>query len=129
DLDAAVYTAVIARTINNGQSCICAKRFIVAEAIADEFTKRFVEGVLALVVGAPMDERTNIGPLATAQGRDDLDDQVKRSVAGGAQVALGGKGREGPGYFSEPTVLTDVGFDSPAFREETFGPLAAIVRA
>ena len=129
DLDAAVYTAVTARTINNGQSCICAKRFIVAESIADEFTKRFVERMRALVVGDPMDERTNIGPLATAQGRDDLDDQVKRSVASGARVLLGGKRREGPGYFYEPTVLTNVGFDSPAFREETFGPLAAIVRA
>ena len=129
DLDAAVHTAVTARTINNGQSCICAKRFIVGESIADEFTKRFVERMRLLVVGDPMDERTNIGPLATAQIRDDLEDQVKRSVAGGARVLLGGKRREGPGFFYEPTVLVDVGFDSPAFREETFGPLAAIVRA
>jgi succinate-semialdehyde dehydrogenase/glutarate-semialdehyde dehydrogenase len=129
DLDAAVNTAVMARTINNGQSCIAAKRFIVAEPIADEFTKRFVERMRLLVVGDPMDERTNVGPLATAQIRDDLEDQVKRSVAGGARVLLGGKRRDGAGYFYEPTVLTNVSFDSPAFREETFGPLAAIIRA
>jgi succinate-semialdehyde dehydrogenase/glutarate-semialdehyde dehydrogenase len=129
DLDAAVATAVTARTINNGQSCIAAKRFIVADAIADEFTKRFVERMRALVVGDPMDERTNIGPLATAQIRDDLQDQVDRSIAGGARLLLGGKRRDGRGYFFEPTVLSDVAFDSPAFREETFGPLAAIIRA
>lgn len=129
DLDAAVATAVTARTINNGQSCIAAKRFIVAEPIADEFTKRFVERMRALVVGDPMDERTNVGPLATAQIRDDLADQVKRSVAGGARVLLGGKRRDGAGYYYEPTILADVGPDSPAFREETFGPLAAIIRA
>jgi succinate-semialdehyde dehydrogenase/glutarate-semialdehyde dehydrogenase len=129
DLDAAVATAVTARTINNGQSCIAAKRFIVADPIADEFTARFVERMRALVVGDPMDERTNIGPLATAQIRDDLEDQVDRSIAGGARLLLGGKRRGGRGFFYEPTVLTDVGFESPAFREETFGPLAAIVRA
>ena len=81
DLDAAVATAVKARAINNGQSCIAAKRFIVADAIAEEFTRRFVARMQSLVVGDPMDERTNIGPLATAQIRDDIDDQVKRSVA------------------------------------------------
>ena len=129
NLDAAVATAVTARTINNGQSCIAAKRFIVAEPIADEFTKRFVERMRALVVGDPMDQRTNVGPLATAQICDDLDDQVKRSVAGGARVLLGGKRRDGAGYYYEPTILADVGPDSPAFREETFGPLAAIIRA
>jgi succinate-semialdehyde dehydrogenase/glutarate-semialdehyde dehydrogenase len=129
DLDAAVNTAVTARTINNGQSCIAAKRFIVAEPIADEFTKRFVERMGKLVVGDPMDERTNIGPLATAQIRDDLEDQVKRSVARGARVLLGGKRRDGDGYYYEPTVVDNVSFDSPAFREETFGPLAAIIRA
>jgi succinate-semialdehyde dehydrogenase/glutarate-semialdehyde dehydrogenase len=129
DLDAAVATAVTARTINNGQSCIAAKRFIVADPIADEFTKRFVERMRALVVGDPMDERTNIGPLATAQIRDDLEDQVDRSITGGARLLLGGKRRDGRGYFYEPTVLADVGPDSPAFREETFGPLAAIIRA
>ena len=108
DLDAAVQTAVTARTINNGQSCIAAKRFIVAAPIADEFIKRFVERMRAVVVGDPMDERTNVGPLATAQIRDDLDDQVQRSVTGGARLLLGGKPRDGAGFFYEPTVLADV---------------------
>ena len=129
DLEAAAKTAVTARTINNGQSCIAAKRFIVAESIADEFTERFVERMRALVVGDPMDPATNVGPLATEQIRDDLDDQVRRSVAGGARVLLGGRPRPGPGFFYEPTVLTDLRSKSPALCEETFGPLAAIVRA
>jgi succinate-semialdehyde dehydrogenase/glutarate-semialdehyde dehydrogenase len=129
DLDAAVGTAVTARAINNGQSCIAAKRFIVAESIADEFTRRFVERMRALVVGDPMDERTNVGPLATAQIRDDLDDQVKRSVAAGGRLLLGGKRREGRGFFYEPTVLADVPRSAAAFCEETFGPVAALVRA
>jgi succinate-semialdehyde dehydrogenase/glutarate-semialdehyde dehydrogenase len=128
DLGAAVKTAVTARTINNGQSCIAAKRFIVAESIADEFTARFVDGMRALIVGDPMDERTNIGPLATAKIREELHDQVQRSVAAGAKLALGGKPREGAGFFYEPTVLADVPRESPALREETFGPVAAIVR-
>ena len=129
DLNAAVNTAVVARVINNGQSCIAAKRFIVADAIADEFTRRFVERMRALVVGDPMDERTNVGPLATAKIRDDLEDQVKRSVAAGARVLLGGKRREGRGFFYEPTVLADVPHNAAAFCEETFGPVAAIIRA
>ena len=129
DFDKAVETAVNARTINNGQSCIAAKRFIVHEAIADRFTERFVARMKELVVGDPMDEKTNIGPLAMKQIRDDLADQVKRSVENGAKVALGGKARDGNGWYYEPTVLTNVSTDSPAFREETFGPLAAIIRA
>ena len=129
DFDKAVETAVNARTINNGQSCIAAKRFIVHEAIADRFTERFVARMKELVVGDPMDAATNIGPLAMKQIRDDLDDQVKRSVASGAKVLLGGKARDGNGWYYEPTVLGDVSAESPAFREETFGPLAAIIRA
>ena len=129
DLDAAVKTAVTARTINNGQSCIAAKRFIVHESIFDAFTESFVAGMRSLVVGDPMDEKTNIGPLATAQIRDDLDDQVRRAKAAGGRVVLGGKPRGGRGFFYEPTVMTDVSDDSPVFREETFGPLAAVVRA
>jgi succinate-semialdehyde dehydrogenase / glutarate-semialdehyde dehydrogenase len=129
DLDAAVKAAVSARTINNGQSCIAAKRFIVAESIADEFTRQFVDGMRALRVGDPMDERTDIGPLAMPAIRDDLHDQVQRSVAAGATLALGGKPRDGAGWFYEPTVLTNVPEHAPAFCEETFGPLAAIVRA
>jgi succinate-semialdehyde dehydrogenase/glutarate-semialdehyde dehydrogenase len=129
DLDAAVKTAVTARTINNGQSCIAAKRFIVADSIFDAFTEKFVAGMRSLVVGDPMDEKTNVGPLATAQIRDDLDDQVTRAKAAGARVLLGGTRREGRGFFYEPTVMTNVSDDSPVFREETFGPLAAVVRA
>jgi succinate-semialdehyde dehydrogenase/glutarate-semialdehyde dehydrogenase len=129
DVEKAVATAVNARTINNGQSCIAAKRFIVAEPIADRFIEAFVARVQALVVGDPMREDTDIGPLAMKQIRDDLHDQVTRSVANGARVLTGGKPREGAGWFYEPTVLVDVATDSPAFREETFGPLAAIVRA
>jgi succinate-semialdehyde dehydrogenase/glutarate-semialdehyde dehydrogenase len=129
DLDAATKTAVTARTINNGQSCIAAKRFIVAEPIFDAFIEKFVDGMQSLIVGDPMAEKTNIGPLATAQIRDDLDDQLKRAKADGAKVLLGGKPRDGKGFFYEPTVMTDVNEDSPIFREETFGPLAAVVRA
>ena len=83
----------------------------------------------SLVVGDPMNEKTNIGPLATAQIRDDLHDQVTRAKSAGARVLLGGKPRDGSGFFYEPTVMSDVGSDSPIFREETFGPLAAIIRA
>jgi len=129
DLDAAVNTAVTARTINNGQSCIAAKRFIVSESIADEFTEKFVARMKTLVVGDPMDEKTNIGPLATKQIRDDLHDQVTRAAAAGARVLLGGKPIDGKGWFYEPTVVDKVSQDSPVFREETFGPLAAIIRA
>jgi succinate-semialdehyde dehydrogenase/glutarate-semialdehyde dehydrogenase len=129
DLDAAVETAVSARTVNNGQSCIAAKRFIVADAIADRFTERFVAKMKALVVGDPMDEATQIGPLATRQIRDDLHDQVQRAVAAGATVLCGGQPRGTTGFYYEPTVLANVTPESPAFREETFGPLAAIIRA
>jgi succinate-semialdehyde dehydrogenase/glutarate-semialdehyde dehydrogenase len=129
DLDAAASVAVTARAINNGQSCIAAKRFIVADAIADEFIRRFVKRMRSLVVGDPMDERTNVGPLATAQIRDDLHRQVQQSVAAGATLLLGGHPRPGAGFFYEPTVLTDVPANAPAYSEETFGPVAAVIRA
>ena len=129
DIDAAARTAVTARTINNGQSCIAAKRFIVADSVADRFTRAFVDAMRALVVGDPMDERTNVGPLATLQIRDDLHSQVERSVACGATLLTGGKPCDGAGFYYEPTVLANVTPDMPAFREETFGPLAVIVRA
>jgi succinate-semialdehyde dehydrogenase/glutarate-semialdehyde dehydrogenase len=122
-------TAVTARAINNGQSCIAAKRFIVADAVADEFTRRFVDRMRALVVGDPMDERTNVGPLATATIRDELHAQVERSVSAGATLLLGGRPRAGAGFFYEPTVLANVPEHAPAYREETFGPVAAIIRA
>ncbi len=128
-LDDAVATAVRARTVNNGQSCIAAKRFIVHDAIFDEFAKRFAERMRALPVGDPLDETTEIGPLATPQILADLDDQVKRAVAHGARLLVGGRRLQRPGNFYEPTVLIDVTEDSPAAREELFGPVAPLFRA
>ncbi|MGQ0715500.1 MAG: NAD-dependent succinate-semialdehyde dehydrogenase [Gemmatimonadaceae bacterium] len=128
-LDEAVTTAVRARTVNNGQSCIAAKRFIVHEKIFDEFAERFTAAMKALRVGDPMDERTEIGPLATPSGADDLDAQVRRTVEAGARVLAGGRRLERPGNFYEPTVLTDVPEDSPAAQEELFGPVAPLLRA
>jgi succinate-semialdehyde dehydrogenase / glutarate-semialdehyde dehydrogenase len=129
DLDQAVSTAVTARMINNGQSCIAAKRFIIHEKIYDEFLKRFVAGVSAIRVGDPMDEKTQLGPLATEAIRDGLDNQVKSSVAAGARVATGGKKLEGEGYYYAPTVLTDIPANAPAAQEELFGPVASVFRA
>ena len=126
DLDRAIETGVSARHINNGQSCIAAKRFIVQEAVAEDFIAGFVERTRALAVGDPMDEGTEIGPLATEQIRDDLADQVRRSVDSGARVLAGGVAPDGPGWFYEPTVLVDLPDNSAAACEETFGPVAAI---
>jgi len=127
-LDDAVATAVKARTINNGQSCIAAKRFIVHTGVYDEFERRFVEGMRALKVGDPMAEGTDIGPLATGAIRDELHAQVERAVAAGAHLALGGHKLAGAGYFYEPTVLTGVPRASDVFREEFFGPVAMLFR-
>jgi len=129
DIEAAARTAVTARTINNGQSCIAAKRFIVAESVADRFTRAFVDAMRGLVVGDPMDERTNVGPLATKQIRDDLHSQIEGSIACGATLLTGGNPCDGDGFYYQPTVLANVTPDMPAFREETFGPLAVVVRA
>lgn len=129
NLDEAVKTAVKARTINNGQSCIAAKRFIVALEIADNFERRFVQGMQSLKVGDPLDEATDIGPLATADILSDLEDQVRKSVEAGARVLTGGRRLERQGYYYAPTVLTDIPEDSPAYREELFGPVAVLFRA
>jgi succinate-semialdehyde dehydrogenase/glutarate-semialdehyde dehydrogenase len=129
DLNAAVQTAVKARAINNGQSCIAAKRFIVAIEIYEAFLEQFVAGMLALVVGDPKEDTTQVGPLATKAIRDELHLQVERSVAAGARVLLGGKPRGGSGWYYEPTVIADAPFDAPVLREETFGPVAVVVRA
>jgi succinate-semialdehyde dehydrogenase/glutarate-semialdehyde dehydrogenase len=129
DLDEAAGTGVKARTINNGQSCIAAKRFIVADAIYDEFEKRFVEGMKRLRVGDPMAPETDIGPLATAAIREELHGQVERASAAGARILLGGHPIDGPGYFYAPTVLTGVPRQSAVFREELFGPVAMLFRA
>ena len=124
NLAEAVATGIRARTINNGQSCIAAKRFIVASAIYDEFERRFVEGIKALRVGDPLEETTEIGPLATAQILKELDDQVTRSVAAGASLLTGARKLDRPGNFYDPAVLTNIPDNSPAACEELFGPVA-----
>ncbi|MDX6405707.1 MAG: succinate-semialdehyde dehydrogenase / glutarate-semialdehyde dehydrogenase [Blastocatellia bacterium] len=133
EMDAAVATAVKARTINNGQSCIAAKRFIVHSQIYDEFEKRFVEVMKALRVGDPLIESTDIGPLATEQILKDLEEQVQVSVAAGAKVLTGGQkfkadGDLARGNFYEPTVLVDIPKGSPAYQDEIFGPVASLFR-
>src|SRR5262249_16295945 len=129
DLDAAAATAARARFQNTGQSCIAAKRFIVEEAVGDAFEARFADAVRALVIGDPMDRATQVGPMARGDLRADLDRQVRASVEQGARVVVGGGQREGRGYFYQPTVLSGVTAAMPAFREETFGPVAAVIRA
>ena len=128
-LDAAVETAVRARMINNGQSCIAAKRFIVQDAVFEEFTGRLVAAIAALRVGDPMDPATQLGPLASPQLVDDLEKQVNDSVALGAKLLTGGARVRGPGCFFQPTVLGDIPETSPAYREELFGPVACVFRA
>jgi succinate-semialdehyde dehydrogenase / glutarate-semialdehyde dehydrogenase len=128
DLDAAVTTAVTARVQNNGQSCIAAKRFIVAEAVADEFERRFVAKMESLRVGDPFDEKTELGPLATPDGVRDLDADVQKTVAAGAKVLTGGHPLKRPGNFYAATVLTNIPKGSPAYGEELFGPVASVFR-
>jgi len=133
DLDAAVTTAVKARTLNNGQSCIAAKRFIVHAQIYEEFEMRFVEVMKALRVGDPMNDATDIGPLATEQILKDLEEQVQVSVAAGAKILTGGHkykadGNLVLGNFYEPTVLVDIPKNSPAYADEIFGPVASLFR-
>ena len=128
DLDAAVSTAVQARVQNNGQSCIAAKRFIVAEPIADEFERKFVAKMQGLQVGDPFDDKTELGPLSTPDAVQDLHADVQRTVKAGAKVLTGGHPLPGEGNFYEPTVLTNVPKGSPAYSEELFGPVASIFR-
>jgi succinate-semialdehyde dehydrogenase/glutarate-semialdehyde dehydrogenase len=124
----AVTTAVKARTINNGQSCIAAKRFIIATESYDEFERRFVEAMRALRIGDPMEQTTDIGPLATERILQDLDGQVTKSIAAGAHVLTGGKKLDRAGNFYEPTVLANISKESPAYCEELFGPVALLFR-
>ena len=128
NLDEAVTTAVKARTINNGQSCIAAKRFIVAAEIYAAFEKKFVEEMKALRVGDPLEESTDIGPLATPQIVKDLEKQVQQAVTSGARVLTGGKRLDRPGNFYEPTVLVDVDPATEVSCEEIFGPVAMLFR-
>jgi succinate-semialdehyde dehydrogenase/glutarate-semialdehyde dehydrogenase len=128
DLDAASTVAVKARISNNGQSCIAGKRFIVHTDVYDEFARLFVAKMNALVVGDPMDEATDVGPLATASGRDDLGELVDDAVAKGAQVLTGGGAPERPGWFYSPTVLAGLTDDMRVVMEEAFGPVASLYR-
>jgi succinate-semialdehyde dehydrogenase / glutarate-semialdehyde dehydrogenase len=129
NLEQAVAVGVKARTLNNGQSCIAAKRFIVAEEIADEFESRFVKRMESLKVGDPLDETTDIGPLATADGLGELDADVQRTIQSGARLLTGGERLNQPGNYYLPTVLTDIPEGSPAACGELFGPVASLFRA
>src|SRR5262245_40326257 len=126
NLERATEVAVKARTLNNGQSCINGKRFFVHTDIYDAFLERFVAKMGALVVGDPMDAATDIGPLATESGRDDVEAYVDDAVGKGAQVQVGGKRPDGPGWFYPPTVLTGVTRDMRMYHEEVFGPVAQV---
>jgi succinate-semialdehyde dehydrogenase/glutarate-semialdehyde dehydrogenase len=128
NLKEALAMAVQARTVNTGQSCIAAKRFIIDREIAPEFEREFVRRMASLKMGDPLDESTDIGPLATLGVLKGLEAQVDKTKQMGARVLLGGKRVEGPGYFFSPTVLADVPPDSPAHREELFGPVASLWR-
>ena len=129
NLETATSTAVKARIFNNGQSCIAAKRFIVAESIAEKFEQLFAQKMAALKVGDPFDESTEVGPLSTPDGAADLDRDVRKSVEAGAKILTGGKPLDRPGNFYAPTVLVNIPKDSPAYKEEMFGPVASVFRA
>lgn len=128
DLERAAAVATTARCQNNGQSCIAAKRFIVHEAVADEFERRFVEKMAALAVGDPFDESTDIGPLATSSGREDVEELVADAVDKGAKVLCGGERLSGPGWFYPPTVVSALTPDMRMYSEEVFGPVAGLFR-
>ncbi|MEW2264682.1 MULTISPECIES: NADP-dependent succinic semialdehyde dehydrogenase [unclassified Streptomyces] len=129
DVDRAAEVAVTARTQNAGQSCIAAKRFIVHTDVYDAFAARFTEGMRALKVGDPMDEGTDVGPLSSEQGVEDLVELVEDAVRGGATVLCGGERPEGPGWYYPPTVLAGVTREMRIHREEAFGPVATLYRA
>ncbi len=129
DMDACVDAAVQARFMNNGQICICAKRFILEAPIADTFTKKFVEAVSRLTTGDPMQDATFFGPMARTDLRDSLHKQVTDSIASGARLLLGGSVPEGAGAYYPPTILADVKPGMATWDEETFGPVAALTVA
>ena len=128
DIAQAAKTAVTARVQNNGQSCIAAKRFIVHTDVYDEFVDAFTEGFRSLVVGDPTDEATDVGPLATEQGRTDLEELVDDAVGKGAKVLIGGSRVDRPGWFYEPTILADITEEMDIYSAEAFGPVAALYR-
>ena len=129
NLDRAIEIGVRARVQNNGESCIAAKRFILEKPVAEVFTTRFVAAMESLKVGDPMDESTDIGPLARVDLRDEVHDQVLRAVKDGAEILCGGSVPDGPGFFYPPTVLANVREGSVAFEEEIFGSVASIIVA
>jgi succinate-semialdehyde dehydrogenase / glutarate-semialdehyde dehydrogenase len=128
NIEEAAKTAVVARNINNGQSCIAAKRFIVHEKVYPEFEKRMVARFKELKVGDPMREDTDVGPLANEAGLKGVAEQVERSIKAGAKLLVGGKKLEGPGFYYAPTALTDIPESAPAYREEVFGPVALLFK-
>src|SRR5438445_7770151 len=128
NFEEAIKTGVKARVANNGQSCIAAKRFIVAEEIADKFEKAFVSTMESLKLGDPFDEKTDVGPLATADAVTSLHDDVRKTIDAGAKLLTGGKPVDGKGNYYAPTVLSNIPKNSPAYKEELFGPVASIFR-
>jgi succinate-semialdehyde dehydrogenase/glutarate-semialdehyde dehydrogenase len=128
DLRAAVNTGVAARVQNTGQSCIAAKRFILSDKIYDAFVAEFVAKMRALKVGDPLEPETELGPLASEAILKGVDGQVQKSIEAGAKLLTGGKRIDRPGFFYEPTVLADIPRESPAYREEIFGPVACCFR-
>jgi succinate-semialdehyde dehydrogenase/glutarate-semialdehyde dehydrogenase len=129
DLEAAVRVGVRSRVLNNGQSCIAAKRFIVAEEVAEKFECMFVSAIKALTVGDPLDPATDVGPLATASSIRTLHADVAKTIQAGGRALTGAAPIDRPGFFYAPTVLTDIPIDSPAYCEEFFGPVASLFRA
>jgi succinate-semialdehyde dehydrogenase/glutarate-semialdehyde dehydrogenase len=128
DIDRAARVAVTARVQNTGQSCIAAKRFIVHTDVYDAFAERFVEAMKALKVGDPLDEDTDVGPLSSERGREDLEELVDEAVESGATVLCGAERPDGPGWFYPPTVLADITPEMRVHHEETFGPVATLYR-
>ncbi|MGP9544592.1 NAD-dependent succinate-semialdehyde dehydrogenase [Psychrobacter sp. AOP7-B1-25] len=129
DIDIAVETCTQARLINNGETCVAAKRFIVVDSVYDEFRKRIVEKFEGTKAGDPMDDSSDIGPLARADLQEQLHEQVEQSVAKGATIAVGGKVPEGKGSFYPATILENVEKGQPAYDDELFGPVASLIRA
>jgi succinate-semialdehyde dehydrogenase/glutarate-semialdehyde dehydrogenase len=129
NLDEAATWAVKARLVNNGQSCIAAKRFIVAEPVAEAFERCFVTKMQQVVVGDPMDVKTELGPLSSAGALEELHRDVEATIKAGARVLTGGKPLDRSGAFYAPTVLTNIPKESPGYREELFGPVACVFRA
>ena len=129
DIDEAIKVAVTARLINNGQSCIASKRFIVVDKVYDEFETKFVDAMKKVKVGDPMDKETGLGPIAREDLLNELDEQVYQSIAKGASLLCGGKRIQRDGYFYEPTILTNLKKGMPAYDDEIFGPVASLIKA